>query len=62
MKLKNKYKEIKTGFIFKVTNFTTTLDGIVDIIHLRRIDNDDTLEVGEDRFQKNFINVYDEQK
>jgi hypothetical protein len=60
MKLKNKYREIKTGFIFKVINFTITLDGIVDRLHLKRIDTEDVLEVGEDRFQRNFINLNDE--
>ena len=58
MKLKNRYKEVKTGFIFKVTNFTTTLDGIVDTVHLKRMDTDETTEMGEDRFRKNFINVH----
>ena len=57
MKLENRYKEVKTGKIYKIVNFTTTLDCITDIITLKELHTDNTFEIGEHMFRNNYVKV-----
>ena len=60
MKLENRYKQIKTGELFKITNFTTTLDSVLDFVTLKSLSSDKELEMDESKFVKYFVKVKDD--
>lgn len=57
MILENRYKNLKNGKTYKVINFTTTMDCIMDIITLKELDTDNTLEVDEYFFRNNYVKI-----
>lgn len=57
MKLENRYKEINTGKLFKVINFTTNLDSVTETVIIKQLDNDNVIEIDECKFRNKFIKI-----
>ena len=61
-KLENRYKHILTGEVFKVINFTTTLDSVTDIVTVKSLKNNIEAEMCESVFRKDFIKIKNNMK